>query len=214
VAAALLPAAALWPLDATWRRSMTSGRPPWMGRPPLPGLRPARCLQGGRRHRASSARRLGGQQRSNAGEGGKARVFDCAIGVQSVLSSTHAHPTCASSPRTSRALLGNRSGPSPPHEMPMVTTALRHFLLPGNGRGNRNIHQVARTHKSHLWDFHRRVNSRKGTKCKSTHLVRGLNCVVRCYCCWSESAYPQHPKMINESYSIILVTLKRNCSHL
>ena len=56
--------------------------------------------------------------------GGKARVFDCAIGVQSVLSRTHAHPTCASSPRTSRALLGNRQAPSPPPEMPMVTTAL------------------------------------------------------------------------------------------
>jgi len=93
LAAALLPAAALWPLDATWRHSMTTGHPPWMGRPPLPGLpdRPAHCLQGGRHHRASSVRRLGGQQRSNAGEGGKARVFDCTIGVQSVLSSTHAH---------------------------------------------------------------------------------------------------------------------------
>ena len=118
--AALLPAAALWPLDATWRCNMTTRRPPWMGRPPLPELRPARCLQGGRRHRASSARRLGGQHRSNAGESGKARVFDCAIGAQSVLSSTHAHPTCASPPRTS-----TRPAPSPAPEMPMVTTALR-----------------------------------------------------------------------------------------
>ena len=67
---------------------------------------------------------MDGQHSSNAGEGGKARVFDCAIGVQSVLSSTHAHPTCASSPRTARALLGNRPVPSPPPEMPMGTTAL------------------------------------------------------------------------------------------
>jgi len=133
LAAALLPTAALWPLDATWRRSKTTGHPPWMGRPPLPGLRPARCLQGGRHHHASSVRRLGGQQRSNAGEGGKARVFECTIGVQSELSSTHAHLTCASSPRTSCVLLGNRPAPSPPPEMPMVTTAL--FAVTFNYQG-------------------------------------------------------------------------------
>ena len=116
LAAALLPAAALWPLDATWRRSMTTGRPPWMGRPPLPGLCPARCLQGGRRQ--CIARSTVGWattlERWRGRQGAHVRVRD--------LSSTHAHSTCASSPRTSRALLGNRPAPSPQPEMPMVTT--------------------------------------------------------------------------------------------
>ena len=50
-----------------------------MGRPPLPGLRPARCLLGGRHHRASSARGLGGAaplERWRGRQGARVRLRD------------------------------------------------------------------------------------------------------------------------------------------
>ena len=79
-----------------------------MGRPPWPGLRPARRIQGGR---------------SNAGEGGKARVFVCAIGVQSVLPSTHAHPNVRQLASNVARPAGEQASTVTP-EMPIVATAL------------------------------------------------------------------------------------------
>jgi len=153
-------AGALWPRAAAGRgalvaqRDITTGRPPWMERPPWPGLCPARRVQGGHRHRASSALTAGwatALERWRGRQGTRVRLRDRRVerALQHARVS-HVRQFAANVARPA----GEQASTVPP-QMPIVTTAAIGYTAMTqqelssvitkelrNGRGNRNIYQV------------------------------------------------------------------------
>jgi hypothetical protein len=103
--------------NAAWRLDAPCG---WGARR-VRGSNPHAVFTGGAAIVRRPLRRVGGQQL--AGEGGKARVFVCAIGVQSVLSSTHAHPHVRQLAANVARLVGEQAS-TVTAEMPIAATAL------------------------------------------------------------------------------------------